>query len=108
MILAAVIAMFLTPIFVWVATPMIRPFRWRRLLLTYLVPLVPLVCFWDGLVSHLRAYTQDELRRLAREAAPNAYSWDVGSRALPGGVGRLTYLVGWPARAPVTARGLGD
>jgi len=97
---AMVFAMFLTPIFVWVATPMIRPCTWRRLLFTYLVPLVPLICFWDGLVSQLRAYTPDELGRLAREAAPVGYSWEVGSGALPGPAGRLTYLIGWPATHP--------
>ena len=40
--------MFLTPLLVAIATPFIRPFRWRRLLWTYLVPLVPLTCWWDG------------------------------------------------------------
>ncbi len=47
----------LTPLFVWLATPCMRPFRWRRVLRTSPVPLVPLTCFWDGIVSQLRAYT---------------------------------------------------
>nr|MCU0625851.1 hypothetical protein [Gemmatimonadaceae bacterium] len=45
-----------TPWAVLLATPFIRPFRWRRLLWTYVVPLVPLTCWWDGIVSALRAY----------------------------------------------------
>ena len=34
----------LTPLFVWLATPFMRPFLWRRLLWTYPLPLVPLTC----------------------------------------------------------------
>jgi hypothetical protein len=54
-----------TPLLVLFATPFIRPFRWRRLLWTYLLPAVPLTCWWDGVVSQLRAYTVPELERLA-------------------------------------------
>ena len=37
-----------TPLYVAVATPFIRPFRWRRLLWTYALPLVPLTCRWEA------------------------------------------------------------
>ena len=36
-----------TPIFVALATLFIRPFRWKRLLWTYVIPLIPLTCWWD-------------------------------------------------------------
>jgi hypothetical protein len=85
-----------TPLLVAVATPFIRPFRWSRLFFTYLVPLVPLTCWWDGVVSHLRAYTVDELSGLAKNAAPGSYEWNAGKTALPGSPGHLTYLVGYP------------
>ena len=39
--LPMVVSMLLAPIMVLLATPFIRPFRWRRLLLTYLLPAVP-------------------------------------------------------------------
>jgi hypothetical protein len=54
----------LTPLLVIVTTPFIRPFCWRRLLWTYVVPLVPLTCLWDGIVSQLRAYSVSELKSL--------------------------------------------
>ena len=60
--------MLLTPFAVWLMTPFMRPFRWSRLLLTYPLPLVPLTCLWDGIVSQLRAYTADELVELVRRA----------------------------------------
>ncbi len=46
----------LIALFVLLITPMIRPFSWRQIFLTYVVPVLPLLVFWDGLVSHLRTY----------------------------------------------------
>jgi hypothetical protein len=85
-----------TPLLVALATPFIRPYRWTRFFFTYLVPLVPLTCWWDGVVSHLRAYTVDELSGLADEAAPDSYEWNAGRIALPSSPGHLTYLIGYP------------
>ena len=33
------------------ATPFVRPFRWSRLLFTYVIPLIPLLVLFDGTVS---------------------------------------------------------
>jgi len=87
----------LTPLMVWLATPFIRPFRWRRLLWTYLIPLVPLTCWWDGIVSQLRAYTPTELERLAAEVGVKEYKWRTGLVPIGSTPGRLTYLIGYPA-----------
>jgi len=87
---------FLTPIMVALATPFIRPFRLRRLLWTYFVPLVPLTCWWDGAVSALRAYTATELKRLADEVRVVGYEWRAGQVPIESAPGRLTYLIGYP------------
>lgn len=84
----------LTPLSVWLATPFMRPFLWRRLLWTYPVPLVPFTCWWDGIVSQLRAYTLEELRALAAGSAP--MHWEAGQVPVVNGQARLTYLVGFP------------
>lgn len=86
----------LTPLFVLIATPFMRPFRWRRLFWTYLVPLVPLTCLWDGVVSQLRAYTVPELRQLVDGAA--GMTWSIGQIPIAKGRARLTYVLGAPAR----------
>ena len=44
--------------------PACPPFRWSRLLWTYLVPVIPLVLLFDGIVSCLRSYRPDELLKL--------------------------------------------
>ncbi len=84
----------LTPLLVWLATPFMRPFLWRRLLWTYPLPLVPFTCLWDGVVSQLRAYSVDELRALCDGSAP--MRWEAGQAPVIGGRGRLTYLLGSP------------
>ena len=89
------IPILLTPLFVWIATPFMRPFLWRRLFWTYVIPAVPFTCLWDGIVSQLRAYTPDELRGLAAGSAP--MRWDVGQIPIAKGRGHITYLVGSPA-----------
>jgi hypothetical protein len=71
----------LIPLMVAAATPFIRPFRWRRLFWTYALPLVPLTCWWDGVVSMLRAYTPEELSRLASQVAGGGRPVPLAGRA---------------------------
>jgi hypothetical protein len=83
-----------TPIFVALATPFIRPFRWKRLLWTYVIPLVPLTCWWDGMISQWRAYTVAEMLNLTQGL--DGYDWKAGRAGIHGGMGHLTYLLGVP------------
>ena len=101
--LRTIIPLLLTPIFVMLATPLMRPFRWDRLLWTYLVPLVPLTCLWDGFVSQLRAYTTTELEALGADADARA-SWHAGQVPIGTTPGTLTYLLGYPAESRVPER----
>lgn len=85
----------LIPLFVLLLTPAIRPVSALQLVFTYLIPILPLLIFWDGLVSHLRTYTPDEMIAMSR-AFDQHYHWEAGSipmRGIPGGV---PYLIGWP------------
>jgi hypothetical protein len=82
---------------VFLLTPFVRTFRWSRLLLTYGLPLIPFLLMFDGTVSMLRLYLQDELRELiATVADSESFEWDIGvtpTGPLP--VGAL-HLVGIP------------
>jgi hypothetical protein len=86
----------LTPLLVAATTPFIRPFCWRRLFWTYLIPLVPLTCWWDGLVSQLRAYSVSELQSLTEATGASDYSWRFGRVPILSTPGYLTYLIGSP------------
>jgi hypothetical protein len=84
-------------------TPFVRPFRWSRLALTYLVPLIPFLVLFDGTMSMLRLYLEDELRELvARVPGAETFDWDIGVSGMkPGGLG-LLHLVGVPKRQTAT------
>ena len=81
------------PLGVLLATPFVRPVRPRHLLLTYIVPVVPLFMLWDGMMSGLRLYSVDELQAIVRDLPVNDYCWEIGSEPFPSGI---TYLVGFP------------
>lgn len=84
-----------------VGAPWMRPFKLSRLLLTYVVPVVPLAAMWDGFVSQLRSYSPAELRALTAEVAAPDYTWEVGRvNTWLGPLLRVTYLVGYPAVPP--------
>lgn len=84
--------------FTWVGTllaaPFIRPWRWSRILWTYLPPVLPLVGTFDGLVSCLRTYSAPELHELVRGL--DSYDWEIGD--FRGGWSPLrgSYLIGVP------------
>jgi len=82
---------------VFVTTAWMRPFRWSRLFWTYLVPAVPFVILFDGVVSCLRTYQPEELREIIAKLQGREYRWQVGESS--GGVPRMpiTYAIGYPA-----------
>lgn len=87
LIFAGILLMFLH-------TPRIRPFRWSRLLWTYLLPIIPLVLLFDGVVSCLRTYRPDELRKIVDKLTCREYQWEIGEVAK--GKMPVTYLIGYP------------
>jgi hypothetical protein len=83
-----------TPIRVLLVTPFIRPFRWSRLLWTYLIPVVPLVLTFDTVVSCLRVYSVEELRDLT--VGLDGYRWEAGIVSSKRPPVPITYLIGVP------------
>ncbi len=86
----------LIPLLVLGFTPLLRPLTLPRLLLTYVVPLLPLAIFWDGLVSALRAHRPEELRHMTQSLTREGYTWEVGVVQKPGKP-PVTYVLGLPA-----------
>ena len=95
------LALTVLPVAQLLLTPFFRPFRWSRLIFTYLLPLIPLTTIWDGVVSIFRMYPPDQLRALAQRADPTGrYQWQAGQLRHWWGP-RVTYLVGVPAEEQV-------
>jgi hypothetical protein len=80
------------PLFVLALTPFIRPLSATRLLLTYVLPILPVLIVWDGVVSCLRTYRPDELIALTRGL--DRFRWTAGELKSRGSV--VTYLIGEP------------
>ena len=86
-----------TPFYIWIATPRMRPFRWSRMLWTYLLPIIPLMGVWDGFVSCRRTYPPREIEEMTRDLVAPDYVWEIG-RVRSIGLCRVTYLLGYPDR----------
>lgn len=92
-----VLLMLASLLLVLVSAPFIRPFRLERLVLTWLIPILPLFIVWDGVVSALRTYTRDELRAFAVEVASDGYAWEVGEAQSASMRMPVTFIVGRPS-----------
>jgi hypothetical protein len=87
----------------FVCTPFIRPFRWSRLFWTFLIPVLPFVLLFDGIVSCLRTYRPEELRALVEKLGVNDYHWDIGEFRGATGKMPISYLIGIPLPHAETA-----
>jgi hypothetical protein len=76
------------------STPWIRPFRWSRLFWTYVIPIIPLVLLFDGVVSCLRTYRPQELRAIVEGLAAPEYQWEIGEFSGAPGPLRITHMIG--------------
>ncbi len=92
----AVLSMLFAPIVTLFAIPFLRPFRWSWIPLTYLIPVIPILIGWDGLVSCLRCYSEDELRDLVEDIPSEDYDWEIGPLEIQSAPFAGTYLIGTP------------
>ena len=97
---AGVVSMLLVPLNVLAVMPFARPFRWKYLLFTYLIPVLPLMVFWDGVVSMLRIYSPEQMQELVRDFQAPDYVWEIGRSRVPRLPGGLPYLIGRPLTVP--------
>lgn len=91
----ALAAMCLLPFAVLLLTPRMRPARLSHLVLTYLLPLIPLTIGWDGVVSCLRTRTPEELLALTKDLPE--FTWVSGYCPAPGTRLPVVFLIGVPA-----------
>lgn len=91
--LPSILAMFFSPLTVLFMTPFIRPFKIGRILFTYLIPLVPVFVWWDGIVSALRTYSVKEMNILVNELDnKDLFEWEI--KKIKSGPGIIQYLLG--------------
>jgi hypothetical protein len=99
--LPSVLGMVLSPITLLVSTPFISPFKFKRLVFTYLIPILPILVLWDGLVSCLRTYSISELKELVQSLEGNErFNWEINT--VKSGPGKILYLMGVPKQKTAT------
>ena len=91
------VRMLISPVAVLLMTPFIKPFKFNRIFFTYLIPVLPLVTLWDGVISVLRTYTVKELKQMISELRNNQhFAWEVG--IAKGKSNDIIYLLGKPGK----------
>ena len=81
------------PLAILLATPFVRPFRWSRLLWTYMIPIVPFSVGWDAFASGFRLYSIRELQGLVNGLDSDGFVWEIGQEP---DQKSITYLIGYP------------
>jgi hypothetical protein len=92
--LGVLISYLLVPLAVLLLTPTIRPLKPSQLLFTYVLPVLPVLVLWDGLVSCLRTYSVAELQLITSNMRSDDYIWEIGE--LKGPFGKFPWLTGRP------------
>ena len=91
----SILAMLFSPISVLITTLFIKPFKMGRIIFTYLIPIIPLVVLWDGIVSSLRTYSVKEMTDLVNQLEnKDDFYWDINR--IKSGPGAILYLLGTP------------
>ncbi|MEM6686973.1 MAG: hypothetical protein AAF617_14420 [Bacteroidota bacterium] len=89
------IGMLLSPINVLLTSPFIKPFKLGRIVFTYIIPILPVVVLWDGIVSCLRTYSVPEMTALVNEVAnKEQFDWSIGIKKQK--MHKVLYLIGTP------------
>ena len=100
---AGILLAALIPFGVLLMTPRIRPLTAFQLVFTYLLPILPILIFWDGLISQLRTYSVREMRAMTANLASPDYLWDCGMTSISGTPMSVPYLTGRPTEPPPKA-----
>lgn len=91
----------LSPLFLFVALPWLRP-SFKQILFTYGLPVIPLMLGWDGCVSVLRTYMPDELSQMVQSLNQSeSFRWEIGTDR--SGPVPIVYLFGVPHQTVTSA-----
>jgi hypothetical protein len=84
----------------FLVTPVVGKLTFKRAFWTYILPVAPFFYAWDGVISCLRTYTPDDLKKLS-DGLDDGYSWNMGELTGSNEFGpfTITYLLGMPETA---------
>lgn len=85
----------IVPLSVLLTAPFVKPFRFGRLIFTYLIPVLPVVTALDGFIALFKLYAPADMDELVRKIQKRNYSWRSG-KLDNGRGGKIIYLIGYP------------
>lgn len=81
------------PVTVILSAPFVKPFRWSRILFTYIIPVLPIIMVIDGCIGLLKLYNPKDLNELTLSIKVPDYKWTTGKKDNGRG-GKIIYLTG--------------
>lgn len=90
----SLMTLIVAPITCLIFSLFIRPYKISRFFWTYVVPIVPIIYTWDGLVSNIRTYTKEEWHEMT-EKYKDRFVWETGELISKFHI-KVSYLVGYP------------
>lgn len=85
----------IVPLTVLLTAPFVKPFRFVRIIFTYILPILPFVTFFDGFMALFKLYAPKDLDELTTSIKTGGYSWRTG-KLDNGRGGKVIYLIGYP------------
>lgn len=82
---------------VFFMTPFVRPLKIEQILLTYIIPVIPICYAWDGQASLPRIYTLNDIDELLEGLNSDNYIWEKGPAINAKGKKQGYYIKGYPA-----------
>lgn len=68
----------LSPLVALFCGPFVKPLKWSRLFFTYIIPLVPIMIAWDGIVALFKIRSPEKIKILAESNLPKNWIWTSG------------------------------
>ena len=81
------------PLTVLLTAFFVRPFRFSRIIFTYLIPILPVIIVVDGCIALLKLYNPKDLDELTSKLEVENYEWKSGKNDNGRG-GKIIYLTG--------------
>lgn len=86
----------IVPLTVILTAPFVKPFRFSRLIFSWVIPILPFITMIDGCLALLKLYNPDDLNELTGSLENGSgYNWQSG-KADNGRGGKIIYLTGRP------------
>ncbi len=93
---ASFMTLIVAPITCLIFSLFIRPRKVSQIFWTYIIPVIPFLYTWDGLISNMRTYTKEELLGMT-QPFQGEFNWETGELISKFHI-KVTYLVGYPKK----------